>query len=63
MRTHRKAYIRHLVHSGEMLGAQISSINNLSLYLWIVEQAREQIIAGTFKSWKDKMVKQLMQRL
>lgn len=63
MRTHTKAYIRHLVHSGEMLGAQISSINNLSLYLWIVEQAREQIIAGTYKSWKDKMVKQLMQRL
>jgi queuine tRNA-ribosyltransferase len=63
MRTHTKAYIRHLVHSGEMLGAQISSINNLSLYLCIVEQAREQIIAGTFKSWKDKMVKQLMQRL
>lgn len=58
-----KAYLRHLVHSGEMLGAQISSIHNLTFYLWLVKQAREQIMAGTFRDWKDKMVKQVMQRL
>ena len=58
-----KAYLRHLVHSGEMLGAQISSVHNLTFYLWLVKQAREQILAGTFRSWKDKMVKQLMVRL
>jgi queuine tRNA-ribosyltransferase len=58
-----KAYLRHLVHSGEMLGAQISSVHNLTFYLWLVKQAREQILAGTFRVWKDKMVKQLMVRL
>jgi len=58
-----KAYLRHLVHSGEMLGAQISSVHNLTFYLWLVNQAREQILAGTFRNWKDKMVKQVMQRL
>ncbi|MGV3639753.1 MAG: tRNA guanosine(34) transglycosylase Tgt [Adhaeribacter sp.] len=58
-----KAYLRHLVHSGEMLGAQISSVHNLTFYLWLVKQAREQILAGTFRDWKDKMVKQVMQRL
>ena len=58
-----KAYLRHLVHSGEMLGAQISSVHNLTFYLWLVKQAREQIHAGTFRTWKDKMVKNLMVRL
>jgi hypothetical protein len=32
-RTHTKAYSRHLMHSGEMLGAINSSVNNLSFYL------------------------------
>lgn len=58
-----KAYVRHLVHSQEMLGAQIASIHNLAFYLQLVTEAREQIIAGTFYEWKNKMVKQLATRL
>jgi queuine tRNA-ribosyltransferase len=58
-----KAYLRHLVKSGEMLGAQIASIQNLTLYLWLARTAREQILAGTFVSWKQEMQKKLMQRL
>lgn len=58
-----KAYLRHLVHSGEMLGSQISSVHNLTFYLWLIKQAREHIIAGDYLAWKDKMVKQVMQRL
>lgn len=63
MRTHTKAFLRHLVHSGEMLGAQISSLNNLSMYLWLVREARPQIQEGTFAQWKQVMVKKLMTRL
>lgn len=63
MRTHTKAFLRHLVHTKEMLGAQISSINNLSMYLWMVKEARKQILAGTFASWKKEMVVKLMTRL
>jgi len=58
-----KAYLRHLVHSQELLGAQIASIHNLAFYLWLVGEARNQIMAGTFKEWKDKMVKQMNCRL
>ena len=58
-----KAYLRHLVHSQELLGAQIASIHNLAFYLWLVGEARNQIIAGTFREWKDKMVKQMNCRL
>lgn len=58
-----KAYARHLFKADEMLGAMIGSVHNLAFYLWLVGQAREQIAAGTFKAWKDKMVIKLMQRL
>ena len=58
-----KAYLRHLFQAKEMLGAQIGSIHNLAFYLWLVGEARQQILAGTFKGWKEQMVKQVGQRL
>ena len=58
-----KAYLRHLFNAKEMLAAQIGSIHNLAFYLWLVGEARKQILAGTFKEWKEVMVKQLAHRL
>jgi queuine tRNA-ribosyltransferase len=58
-----KAYLRHLVQNSEMLGAQIATIQNITFYLWLMKEARKQIIAGTFGTWKNQMVKQTMQRL
>ncbi len=58
-----KAYLRHLIISKEILGAQIASIHNLRFYLNLVETARNKIIDGTFSSWKDKMVEKLTIRL
>ena len=58
-----KAYLRHLVHSQELLGAMIASIHNLGFYLWLVKEARKQIEEGTFRAWKNKMVKQMDNRL
>ena len=58
-----KAYVRHLFTAKELLAAQIASIHNLGFYLWLVKEARKQILAGTFSSWKEKMVKQVSQRL
>jgi hypothetical protein len=48
-----KAYLRHLVMSGENLGAQIASIHNLAFYLKLVEEARNKIAEGNFKKWKS----------
>lgn len=62
-RFHNKAYLRHLIRSQEILGAQIASLHNLHFYLWLVGQAREKIIEGTFYQWKNKMVPILGQRL
>ena len=58
-----KAYVRHLIHSKESLGAQIASLHNIRFYLWLVEQAREHIIAGDFASWKNHILPKLEQRL
>jgi queuine tRNA-ribosyltransferase len=58
-----KAYLRHLITSGEMLGAQIASLHNLSFYLWLVSEAREKIIEGSFHQWKNEMVQKLSIRL
>lgn len=58
-----KAYLRHLMHSKEILGAQIATLHNLHFYLWLVNEAREKIISGEFYDWKKKMVVQLSQRL
>ncbi len=58
-----KAYLRHLIHSKEILGAQIASQHNLTFYLWLVREARQQIVAGTFGAWKTVMVEKLMRRL
>ena len=58
-----KAYLRHLVHSKEILGAQIATLHNLHFYMWLVTEARQKIISGEFYSWKNKMVSRLSQRL
>jgi queuine tRNA-ribosyltransferase len=58
-----KAYLRHLFISGEYLGGMIASVHNLGFYLWLVREARNQILMGTFSSWKNEMVKKVTQRL
>jgi len=58
-----KAYLRHLVVSREILGAQIASLQNLTFYLWLMNEARTKIEEGTFAEWKNVMVKKIMTRL
>jgi queuine tRNA-ribosyltransferase len=61
--SYSKAYLRHLVISNEMLGAQIATQHNLAFYLWLVKTARQKIIDGSFSTWKSEMVIKLKQRL
>ncbi|MGN0239695.1 MAG: tRNA guanosine(34) transglycosylase Tgt [Paludibacteraceae bacterium] len=58
-----RAYVRHLIHSDEMLGLQILSIHNLAFYLELVKAAREHILAGDYKQWKDSVMPVIMSRL
>jgi len=58
-----KAYLRHLIISKEILGAQIASIHNLTFYLWLVKEARTNILNGTFSAWKSGIIPKLSFRL
>lgn len=58
-----RAYVRHLFAAGELLAMQIASIHNLAFYLWLVGEARQRIMDGTFAAWKEEMVENVTRRL
>ena len=58
-----KAYLHHLIKVNELLGLQIASIHNLAFYMWLVREARQNILAGDYTTWKSGMVRQLVNRL
>lgn len=58
-----KAYLHHLFKAKELLALEIASIHNLAFYLWLVGEAREQILNDNFTVWKSKMMMQLSERL
>ncbi len=58
-----RAFLRHLVISKEMLGAQIASHHNLAFYCRLMAEARRQILQGSFKPWKEEMITRLNTRL
>ncbi|NOT38488.1 MAG: tRNA guanosine(34) transglycosylase Tgt [Saprospiraceae bacterium] len=60
---HSKAYLRHLFVSGEILGMQIATLQNLSFYLHLVSQAREMIFIDKFQEWKNAILQVINQRL
>lgn len=50
-RNFSRAYLRHLLVSGEMLASTLFSIHNLHFYLDLMKQAREHIEAGDYSTW------------
>ena len=62
-RVHTKAYLRHLFHVKELLAGQIATLHNLGFYLWLVQESRKQIVAGTFGTWKDALIPKLRTKL
>lgn len=57
-----RSYIRHLWRAKEMLALRLLSFHNLHFYLRLMEQAREAIEAGTFKSFKDNFSRRYNQQ-
>jgi queuine tRNA-ribosyltransferase len=58
-----KAYLRHLFIAGEYLAGMIASVHNLGFYLWLVGEARNRIIDGSFDGWRREMIPKLGRRL
>lgn len=58
-----RAYVRHLFQCNEILGLQISAMQNLSLYLWLMRQARLAILENRYEAFCRDMTDQLSRRL
>lgn len=62
-RKYSKAYLRHLIHTGEHFGAQIASVHNLCFYLWLVKEARKHILNDNFASWKQEISDKISRKI
>lgn len=58
-----KAYLHHLIRSGEMLGAILASIQNLSFFMQLMKDARQQILQDNFGEWKRHLLPQISRKL
>ncbi|GAB1349745.1 tRNA guanosine(34) transglycosylase Tgt [Ignavibacteriales bacterium] len=55
-KNHTRAYLRHLLVANEFLGFELVSVHNIHFYLELARAAREHILAGDYKQWKDKVL-------
>lgn len=55
-RNYSRAYIRHLIKAGEMLGMRLCVLHNLHFYNTMVVNAREAILSNSFTEFKKKML-------
>nr|WP_249067205.1 tRNA guanosine(34) transglycosylase Tgt [Halalkalibaculum roseum] len=57
------SYLHHLFRNSELLGLELTSIHNLTFYLWLMEQMRKRIKDGTFSDWYAGMAEQVDQKI
>ena len=50
-KNHSRAYLRHLVKQGEMLGGILLSIHNLHFLLDLMRRARAAVLAGAYEDF------------
>lgn len=62
-RTFSRAYLRHLTIANEPLHMEISSVQNLGLYLWTMRQMRAAILEGRFPAWRREWSERLAQKV
>ena len=58
-----KGYVRHLILSKEILGLQLTSLQNLAFYLWLMRRARAAIVERRFAAWRRDWVDRVARRL
>ncbi len=62
-RNHTRAYIRHLMKSGEMLGHRLCVMHNLWFYNTLMEQIREALDNGNFAEFKRQKLLEIDRRI
>ena len=61
-KTYSRAYIRHLLKAKEMLGMRLCVMHNLYFYNTMMEEIRDAIRGGYFKSYKEDKLKKLKEK-
>ena len=56
-RNYTRAYIRHLLHTKEILGLRLATIHSLHFFLQLMREMRQAILAGHFASWRLAFLK------
>jgi len=62
-RDYTKAYLRHLIIAGEILGLQMASVQNLAFYLWLMREARAAILEDRYAAFKREVLPRVSRRL
>ncbi len=52
-----RAYVAHLLRSGEFLGQTIASMHNLGFIIQLVDGAREALEKGTFSEYRENFIR------
>ncbi len=60
---HSRAYVRHLIKAGEMLGQRLAVQHNLYFYNTLMEKIRENLDNGTFEQFKNENIVKLSTRI
>ena len=60
-RRYSRAYIRHLLKAGEMLGLRLCVLHNLYFYNRLMSEIRQAIEEGRYKAYKDEKIYTLRQ--
>lgn len=50
-----RAYVRHLLNVGEILGVRLLTIHNMHCYLAFMREMREAIMADCFSEWRQSV--------
>ena len=54
-RNHSRGYLRHLIKTGESLGARFAALHNLTFYLDLLRRSREAIVEGRFAALHEEV--------
>lgn len=60
-RNYSRAYIRHLIKAGEVLGIRLTTIHNLHFIHRLMQEIRDAIRQGVILEYRDKFLKNYLQ--
>ena len=62
-RRYSRAYVRHMLRSGEMLGMRLAVLHNLHFYNTLTARIRAHLADGTFDAFRRKYTEILGRRI